>query len=80
MNIQQDIFSIIATSFKKPIEKIKLETLFLKELEADSLKMLELVSDVESKYNIKIDNNDLYNLKSVGQFIALVDLYLTKKP
>ncbi len=79
MSIQQGIFSIIATSFKKPIEKITPQTLFLKELEADSLKMLELVSDIESKYNIKIDNNDLYDLKSVGQFIALVEAYLTKK-
>ena len=58
MNIQQDLLCIIAKSFKKPIEKIKVDTSFLKELEADSLKMLELVSDIESKYNIKIDTEE----------------------
>jgi acyl carrier protein len=79
VNIEQELFSIIATSFKKPLEKITAKTLFLKELEADSLKMLELVSDIESKYNIKIDNNHLYDLKSVGQFISLIKAYLAKK-
>lgn len=78
MNIKKTLISIIAESFKKPLEKINENTLFLKDLEADSLKMLELVFDIESDYKIKIDNNDLYDLKSVGELINLVENYLIK--
>jgi len=78
MDISTDIKEIIAKSFKKPLEEISGNTIFLKELEADSLKMLELVSDIEAHYNIKIDNEDLYNLKSIDQLIILVKKHLAK--
>jgi acyl carrier protein len=56
-------------------EEIKMESSFVDDFEMDSLDMVEMLIELEKETGIKIPNEEVKDLKTVGQ---LVD-YLEKK-
>lgn len=57
---------IIAKFTKTDINNLKLEFDFKNDLHIDSIDLLQMVMEIEDAYNIKIDNNELLNIKTVG--------------
>lgn len=47
--------------------------LFREELGIDSLMAMEILAKVENYYKIKIKEEDIINVKTVGEFIDIVD-------
>ena len=60
------IKELIAQTAGVPAEKILPESKF-QDLGMDSLDVLSLISDLEQEFNIKIPNQELLKIKTVGQ-------------
>ena len=60
------IKELIAQTAGVPVEKILAESKF-QDLGMDSLDALSLISDLEQEFNIKIPNQELLKIKTVGQ-------------
>lgn len=52
-------------------DELTLETNLLEDLDADSLDLFQLVSDVEDEFDIKIDN--IEDIKTIADVVALVE-------
>ena len=53
-------------------ETVNAESNFVEDLRADSLDMIEIVMKVEDEFNIEIPDEDVENIKTVGQAIDYV--------
>ena len=53
-------------------EAVNAESKFVEDLRADSLDMIEIVMKVEDEFNIEIPDEDVENIKTVGQAIDYV--------
>jgi acyl carrier protein len=62
------VAKLIATTSDIPLEKITSESLF-GDLGMDSLDAMALISDLELEYNIKIPNQELLKIRTVGQAV-----------
>ncbi|MBQ4167932.1 MAG: acyl carrier protein [Clostridia bacterium] len=69
----EEIRSAIAAQLNVPEENITLETRFVEDLKADSLDLVELVMDLEERYGVEIPDEQLAEVKTVGQIIELID-------
>ncbi len=48
------------------------ETSFQEDLRADSLELLDLITAVEDEYGIKFEDEDLENMKTVGDVMEYI--------
>ncbi|GAA1667444.1 acyl carrier protein [Fodinicola feengrottensis] len=46
---------------------------FIDDLDVDSLSMVEVVVAAEEKFNIKIPDDDVQNLRTVGDAVSYID-------
>lgn len=69
------IMEITAEQLQVNKEELKPETDFKKDLQADSLDLFELISELESEYDIEIETEELEQLTTIQ---AVVN-YLTQK-
>ncbi|URM53241.1 acyl carrier protein [Mycoplasma sp. SG1] len=57
--------------------KLLTDDIPIKESELDSLKLFEIIIEIENAMNIRFNTNDLYKIKTFNSFIELI--YKTKK-
>ena len=69
----EEIRDAIANQLNIPAENITPETLFVEDLKADSLDLVELVMDLEDRYGVEIPDEQLAEVKSVGDILALIE-------
>lgn len=69
----EEIRESIASQLNIPAENITLETRFVEDLKADSLDLVELVMDLEDRYGVEIPDEQLAEVKTVGQIIELIE-------
>ncbi|MBI4699501.1 MAG: acyl carrier protein [Nitrospirae bacterium] len=74
-NYEEEIKKLVADIAEIPVEKLKPDVDFFKDLGMDSLKAIEIVAAFEKKYKIIIPENEIPNISTVNQIVA----YL-KKP
>ena len=63
----------IAEQLNVPMENITPETRFIEDLKADSLDLVELVMDLEDRYGVEIPDEQLAEIKTVGQIVEIVE-------
>ena len=56
-----------------PTEDIQLEKSFTDDLDVDSLSMVEVVVAAEEKFEVKIPDDEVKNLKTVGDAVAYIE-------
>ena len=56
-----------------PTEDIQLEKSFTDDLDVDSLSMVEVVVAAEEKFDVKIPDDEVKNLKTVGDAVAFIE-------
>lgn len=54
-------------------KEVKLESYFIEDLCADSLKMMQILCEVEDKYKIEIPYSELENVFTVEDFIKCIE-------
>ncbi|MCR5809154.1 MAG: acyl carrier protein [Clostridiales bacterium] len=69
----EEIRSAIALQLNVPEENITLDTRFVEDLKADSLDLVELVMDLEDRYGVEIPDEQLAEVKTVGDIIEIIE-------
>ena len=69
----EEIKKQIAVFLNTDEGKITLESNLITDLKADSMDIATLLLEVEEKYNIEIDEDDLESLKTVGDIVAYIE-------
>ncbi len=60
------IKQIVADQLNYDIDKLSEDTLFVEDLNADSLELVELVMTLENEFDAEISEDDIENIKSIG--------------
>ncbi len=55
-----------------PVEDVQLDKSFVDDLDIDSLSMVEVVMAAEDKWGVKIPDEEVKNLKTVGDAVAYI--------
>ena len=56
-----------------PVEDVQLDKSFTDDLDVDSLSMVEVVVAAEEKFDMKIPDDEVKNLKTVGDAVAFIE-------
>ncbi len=67
----EKIKEIIAESLDVDVEKITMETNLLDDLEADSLDLYQMISEVEEEFDVKIE--EIENIKTVADVVKIIE-------
>ena len=71
-NIEEKVMKIVAEQFEVPVEKVTLSSLFMDDLKADSLSVVELVLAIEEAFGLEIPDEDAEKIKTVGDVVNYV--------
>lgn len=66
------------TQDQSALEKINEDTDFIKDLKINSANLVDVVLDVEEKYEIEIDNESMAKMLTVGSAIAIIEAKLAE--
>jgi acyl carrier protein len=56
-----------------PADDVQLDKSFIDDLDVDSLSMVEVVVAAEEKFGVKIPDNEVQNLKTVGDAVSFIE-------
>jgi acyl carrier protein len=56
-----------------PAEDVQLDKSFTDDLDVDSLSMVEVVVEAEERFDVKIPDDEVKNLKTVGDAVAFIE-------
>lgn len=73
MAVLDEIKKIIVDIKDIPEEEIKLESNFADDLDADSLDIVDMLMQLEEKYNIHVPEEDAENIKTVGDLVQYIE-------
>ena len=73
MAIHEDVIGIICEQLDLENSDIAKTSSFTEDLGADSLAIVELVLAFEEKFDIKIPDDEVDNIKTVGDAIAYIE-------
>ena len=69
----EEIKGMIAETFGADAAGLSEETSVMEDLDADSLDLFELISEVEDKYDVKIPDEELENMKTIGDVVKFLE-------
>jgi acyl carrier protein len=73
---EQDILSGLAEIVNEetglPVESVELEKSFTDDLDIDSLSMMTIVVNAEEKFGVRIPDDDVKNLTTVGDAVSYI--------
>ena len=71
--IRTDLADIVNEVAGIPADDVQLDTSFVDDLDVDSLSMVEVVVAAEEKFDVKIPDEEVKNLKTVGDAVAFIE-------
>lgn len=73
MNLSDEIIRFIQGYVKKQVDDINENTILPSDLGIDSLTFVRMVNDAEKKFNVTIDDNKLISVRTVRDFVRLIE-------
>lgn len=73
MALFEQVKEIIVQELSVPEEKVKESSTFESDLRADSLDVVELVMELEEKFEIEIPEEDFDQIKTVGDLVRYIE-------
>ena len=70
--IRADLAEIVNEVAGIPVEDVQLDKSFVDDLDVDSLSMVEVVVAAEEKFGVRIPDDDVKNLKTVGDAVSYI--------
>lgn len=70
--MEQKIIEIVADQFDKEFEELSLATDFRKDLDADSLDVVQIIMEIETEFEVEVEETQvekLTDIKSVVEYI-----------
>ncbi len=71
--IQADLASIVEEVAGVPADDVQADKEFVADLDVDSLSMVEIVVAAEEKFGVRIPDDQVKNLKTVGDAVDFID-------
>ncbi len=71
--IQTDLAAIVEEIAGVPADDVQPDKEFIADLDVDSLSMVEIVVAAEEKFGVRIPDNDVKSLKTVGNAVDYID-------
>ena len=71
--IRSNLAEIVNEIAGIPVEDVQLDKSFTDDLDVDSLSMVEVVVAAEEKFDVKIPDDEVKNLKTVGDAVAYIE-------
>jgi acyl carrier protein len=71
--IRADHAEIVKEVARIPADDVQLDKSFTDDLDVDSLSMVEVVVAAEEKFDVKIPDDEVKNLKTVGDAVAFIE-------
>ncbi len=71
--IRTDLADIVNEVAGVPADDVQLDKSFVDDLDVDSLSMVEVVVAAEEKFDVKIPDDEVKNLKTVGDAVAFIE-------
>ncbi len=71
--IRADLAEIVNEVAGVPADDVQLDKSFVDDLDVDSLSMVEVVVAAEEKFGVKIPDDEVKNLKTVGDAVAFIE-------
>ena len=68
-----EIRTRIAQKLNIPVDSITADSKLVDDLKADSLDIVELVTSLEEEYNIEISDEDIKNIRTVGDVVRFIE-------
>jgi acyl carrier protein len=72
VSVQDRVKKIVAEQLEVAIDSLTLETTF-EEIDADSLDIVELVMALEEEFDLEISDQEIENIKSVGDVVSYIE-------
>ncbi len=69
----EKVRDMLAKQLNVSADKITLESDVVKDLGADSLDVVELLISLEDDYGVSIPEDDIVNVKTVGDIVAMIE-------
>lgn len=79
LNLEREIKQLISDVTGINIEKLKIDANFWKDLGVDSIKAIEITVAIERKYKIRIRDEQIPKISTVGDAITIISEALEKK-
>ncbi|MDF1796591.1 MAG: acyl carrier protein [Coxiellaceae bacterium] len=76
---QDQVFKLIAEHLGVEVEKIKLDSDFEKDLDADSLDTADLFLAVKEEFGVRMKEEEIIKIKTVRNLIDMLDKHSKKK-
>jgi acyl carrier protein len=71
--IQADLATIVEEVAGVPADDVQTDKEFVADLDVDSLSMVEIVVAAEEKFGVRIPDDQVKNLKTVGDAVDFID-------
>ena len=71
--IRADLADIVNEIAGIPVEDVQLDKEFVGDLDVDSLSMVEIVVAAEEKFGVRIPDEEVKNLKTVGDAVSYIE-------
>jgi len=71
--IRTDLAEIVNEVAGIPADDVQMDKSFVDDLDVDSLSMVEVVVAAEEKFDVKIPDDEVKNLKTVGDAVAFIE-------
>lgn len=68
-----EVRNSIAKQLCIDVDHITVDSRLVEDLKADSLDIVELIMSLEERYNIEIPEEDLKNIKTVGDIVGYIE-------
>jgi acyl carrier protein len=72
-DIQADLAAIVEEIAGVPAADVQLDKEFIADLDVDSLSMVEIVVAAEEKFGVRIPDDQVKNLRTVGDAVDYID-------
>lgn len=72
MSITEKVKQIVADQLELDAENLSMDTTF-EEIDADSLDIVELVMALEEEFELEISDDEIENIKSVGDIAKYIE-------
>ncbi|MGM0688393.1 MAG: acyl carrier protein [Bacillota bacterium] len=72
MSVETRVKDIIADQLEVAVDKLSAETTF-EDIDADSLDIVELVMALEEEFDLEISDQEIENIKTVGDVIKYIE-------
>jgi acyl carrier protein len=71
--IQADLATIVEDVAGVPASDVQSDKAFVDDLDVDSLSMVEIVVAAEEKFGVRIPDDEVKNLKTVGDAVRFIE-------